>query len=156
MQTDLEYRKRRHELQRLMCRRWIEKNRARHSEVTRIYRAKGPRLGPMGALWATWLRRHAWVRDELDWRTHLPAYRDVRVERNCERCNLPPSHGARLWWVRTQMKLASGWNDLILVWVVSEHRNCLVALGECCLLCPVHPLKVWIVVSNRLTHWEGQ
>jgi hypothetical protein len=54
----------------------------------------------MGPPWSIWLRRSAWVRDELDWRSHVPILSDVKVERNCERCNFPRLFGAMLWWVR--------------------------------------------------------
>jgi hypothetical protein len=100
--TDLEYRKRKLEQKRVWLSRWLDvpENRAQHREAVRAYqKTHDPFLGPKGTPWNKWLRRYAWVRDELDWKSHVPIYSTARIERNCERCNYPPSKGAMLWWV---------------------------------------------------------
>ena len=102
--TDPEYRKRYNEQTRAATERYIKSpgTRARYREMMKFHNhVKGPSLGPMGYPWKLWLRKCAWVRDELDWRSHVPVYSAVRMERNCERCNYPPPNGSMLWWVRT-------------------------------------------------------
>jgi hypothetical protein len=131
IQTDFEYRKRRHEQRAVYNRKWYARpeNHARHRAKQREARAnrrvRSPYLGPMSYAWAQWLRRYAWVRDELDWRSHVPVYSPVRIERNCERCNFPSSTGAMLWWVSTRMNTASQQDDSTSV---SERQDRLVAL----------------------------
>jgi len=102
--TDPEYRQRLNEQMRAASARYMKSpdTRARYREMMKLHdQVKGPSLGPMGYPWKMWLRDSAWVRDELDWRSHVPVYSAVRVKRNCERCNYPPPNGAMLWWVRT-------------------------------------------------------
>lgn len=48
----------------------------------------------------TWLKSHAWVRDELDWKSHTPVYYGVKVVKTCESCNIEQAGGHALWWVR--------------------------------------------------------
>lgn len=102
--TDLEYRKRYLEQKKGPIERYKLKpeSRARYREYARMTaHVKGSYLGPMGYPWNKWLRTIAWVRDELDWMSHVPVWSDVRVERNCELCNYPRANGSKLWWVRT-------------------------------------------------------
>ena len=75
----------------------LEAARARQRQRRRS--ANDSNLGPKNAFWKTALRRYAWVRDEIDWRSHMPVLSDVKIHRNCERCSFPPSNGAMLWWV---------------------------------------------------------
>lgn len=47
-----------------------------------------------------WLHKHAWVRDELDWKAHKPVVSPVKVARTCASCNIEQYGGFQLWWVR--------------------------------------------------------
>jgi hypothetical protein len=132
IQTDFEYRKRRHEQRAAYNRRYYarpenhDRHLAQQREARAIYRrVKSPYLGPMSVAWAQWLRRYAWVRDELDWRSHVPVYSPVRIERNCERCSFPSTTGAMWWWVSTRIHIASQQDDSTSV---SEPQDRLVAL----------------------------
>lgn len=62
------------------------------------YRAENPQYLIKKAL-RQWLRDHAWVRDELDWRSHIPVWSDVKIARTCESCSIEQYNGFRLWWV---------------------------------------------------------
>ncbi|KEQ62515.1 uncharacterized protein M437DRAFT_66377 [Aureobasidium melanogenum CBS 110374] len=45
-----------------------------------------------------WLHKHAWVRDELDWKAHKPVVSPVKVARTCASCNIEQYGGFQLWW----------------------------------------------------------
>lgn len=67
--------------------------RARHK---RLWKKDGPyrRISMM----AKWIRMHAWVREQLPWKSHRPVLYPQKVVRSCTRCNVTRRDGLKIWW----------------------------------------------------------
>jgi hypothetical protein len=103
--VDPEYRRQRRESLSAIDRRYYQN--PDHHEIIKLKRrilyarrvAENPHLYARYRL-HLWLNRHAWVRDELDWKAHKPVWSPVKVTRTCESCNIEKYGGSYLWWVR--------------------------------------------------------
>jgi hypothetical protein len=49
-------------------------------------------------LLSKWVRAHAWVREELPWKTHRPVVYTSPVQHRCESCGIIRRSGLRLFW----------------------------------------------------------
>ena len=66
------------------------------------YRAEDPDFYIKNRL-RQWVHKHAWVRDEFDWKAHTPVWSAVKVSRTCASCQIERYNGAHPWWVRMRL-----------------------------------------------------
>lgn len=66
-------------------------------EWERERRATDPRFRLVKYL-SVWLRRYAWVREELPWKSHVPLVYTSPVQHRCESCGLTRRGGRLLMW----------------------------------------------------------
>ncbi|CAD0097678.1 unnamed protein product [Aureobasidium mustum] len=46
------------------------------------------------------LLKHAWIREELPWKTHTPILYPEKVEHECSSCVVTRHGGFKMWWKR--------------------------------------------------------
>lgn len=74
--------------------------RAKLQEKYRIYNAqyRNDERYRMRQLLTLWLHKHAWVREELPWKSHRPVLYDKRIEHYCAGCEWTKHRGRQLYW----------------------------------------------------------
>lgn len=102
MHSDPEYRKKRYESSSAVDKKRYYENHEYHELKKKVSRdwcrshAHNPIYKIRNHI-SKWTR-FAWVREELDWKSHVPIYSDTRVVRYCKSCEHAGIRGTKIWW----------------------------------------------------------
>ncbi|KAG9549398.1 hypothetical protein KCU71_g17432, partial [Aureobasidium melanogenum] len=85
------------------------KNKAKIQAATQRFRDahKGDERRKFYARLKNWCGRHAWVREQLPWKTYRPICHDDMVEHHCSGCNWTKRGGKKFWWKKIQTSPAA-------------------------------------------------
>jgi hypothetical protein len=98
--TDEEWHLRRMDICRTAMRRLRAENpniEKEHNRKVKERYATDPKFRLLKLL-SQWVRAHAWVRDELSWKSHRPVVHKRPVQHRCESCGILRRSGLRLFW----------------------------------------------------------